>query len=135
MTRMARRPSLVQVLLLVLAAVVPALEARDSSASEIVQVQQVAIAAPAITADYQVRAAPSDPADSERHAAHCPYACLRAPAVRPRVDHLWAVALLLAGLLLGAACSAPRNSRVPLPGHRAAATGTVLLLRLCVCRR
>lgn len=132
---MARRPSLVQVLLLVLAAVVLTLEVRDSSGSESIHVQQVSpVALPTPTGDA-VTVTPFDPRESDGHGVHCPYACLRAPAVRPRTDHLWVAALLLAALLLGAAGSAHRRPRPPLIGYRAAATGSVLLLRLCVSRR
>lgn len=135
MTRMALRPSLMQVLLLVLAAVVLTLEVRDGVHPEPVRAHSVALAVPVLAVADPVRVAASDPVDSERQAAHCPYACLRGPAVRPRADHLWVAALLLAGLLLGRALIAPRGARIPPARRRAAVTGTVLLLHLCVCRR
>lgn len=119
----ARAPELVRLLVLVLAVMALTLEIRDGQALDPRGAAQVSIlSAPAALPDSVI--AEGEPsAESNASIVHRLAAGVRAPALRPRVDDIWLVALFLAGLLVGLLGLPGWRPRVPLPAGGAAPTG------------
>ncbi|WP_280401611.1 hypothetical protein [Nocardia carnea] len=130
-----RPPNLLQVLVLVFAAVVLTLEVKDGRNSEAASVERVSVLQVSTVVGERVVPGGAESSDSAGPAAHCPHLCFRASAVRPRTGYVPLVILLFAGLLLGGAVFRRSSSRSLAAGPDVGVKGAELLLRLCVCRR
>lgn len=136
MRHIGRPPNLVRIVVLVFATVVLTFGIQHVPNPEAVSFQKLSFVHSIFALHEPVDYVLSESPDAGGQAVHCPFHCVRAPAVRPRAGYLWYPALLIAGLLIVGACYRRWDDRPCATDRTAtAAVGAELLLRLCVCRR
>ncbi|NKY56922.1 hypothetical protein [Nocardia flavorosea] len=136
MRHIGRPPNLARVVVLVFALVVLTFGIQHGPNPETASSEKLSFVHTVVAMHEPIGYAIAVSPDKGSETVHCPYHCVRAPAVRPRVGYLWYPALLIAGLLIaGVYCRRwdirPRAARRTAIG----AVGAELLLHLCVCRR